>query len=64
MKILEVPIFDDKGGIKFTQYVSPEEAQHLLQFAINFLAATGSNVQMMIAKGEEPEIEFNKEFDD
>ncbi len=64
MKILEVPIFNDDGSIKFTQYVSPEEAQHLLQFAINFLAATGMNVKMMIAKGDEPDIETSEGFND
>jgi hypothetical protein len=46
MKILDVPIYNDDGSIKFTQQVSPQEAQALLQFAINFMAATGLNVTM------------------
>lgn len=60
MKILEVPVFDEDGGIKFTQYVSPDEAQALLQFAINFLVATGMNVRMIMAKdGDEGQMELN-----
>ena len=43
MKIIDVPIFNDDGSIQFTQSVRPEEAQVLLQFAINFLAQTGMN---------------------
>jgi hypothetical protein len=46
MKILDVPVYNDDGSIKFTQQVSPQEAQALLQFAINFMAATGLNVTM------------------
>jgi hypothetical protein len=46
MKILDVPVYNDDGSIKFTQQVSPKEAQALLQFAINFMAATGLNVTM------------------
>lgn len=66
MKILEVPIFNEDGSVKFTQYVSPEEAQHLLQFAINFLAATGMNVKMMIANSTaDPEdADYNGELND
>jgi len=41
MKVIEVPVFNDDGSVKLTQLVSPEEAQSLLQFAINFLTASG-----------------------
>jgi hypothetical protein len=41
MKIIEVPIFNEDGSIQIMQKVSPEEAQTLLQFALNFLATTG-----------------------
>lgn len=43
MKIIDIPIFNQDGSIQFTQQVSPEEAQVLLQFAINFLTQTGVN---------------------
>lgn len=64
MKILEVPVYDEDGGIKFTQYVSPEEAQSLLQFAINFLLATGMHARknMTIISPFEPE--DKQELDD
>lgn len=41
MKIISVPIYNEDGSVQFTQQVSAEEAQALLQFAINFLAASG-----------------------
>lgn len=44
MKIIDVPVYNKDGSVQFTQSVSPEEAQHLLGFAINFLAATGMHV--------------------
>lgn len=62
MKIIEVPVFDEEGGIKFTQYVSPDEAQALLQFAINFLVATGMNVRMLMRKEGDGETQL--ELDD
>jgi len=44
MKIIDVPVYNDDGSVQFTQKISPEEAQHLLTFAINFMAATGQHV--------------------
>ena len=41
MKIIEVPIFNEDGTVKVTTLLSPEEAQHILQFAINFLMSAG-----------------------
>lgn len=49
MKIIDVPIFNEDGSIKFTQVVGPEEAQMLLQFAINFLVSTGMSVRVLMA---------------
>ena len=43
MKIIDVPIYNEDGSVQFTQSVRPEEAQALLQFAINFLAQMGMN---------------------
>ena len=62
MKIVEVPVFNEDGSIKFTQVCSQEEAQSLLQFALNFLVATGMNVRMLMsqqAKEEEIKHELN-----
>lgn len=42
MKIIEVPIFNDDGSVQATQLYSPEEAQRLLQFAVNFMLAVGN----------------------
>ncbi len=44
MKI-DVPVFNEDGSVKFTQHLSPEEAQHILQFALNFLVTTGFMAQ-------------------
>ena len=41
MKIISVPVYNEDGSVQFTHQISPEEAQALLQFAINFLAASG-----------------------
>lgn len=41
MKIKEVPVFNEDGSIEYIQVVGPEEAQQLLQFALNFFVAHG-----------------------
>lgn len=41
MKIIEIPLYEEDGSIKATMHIGPEEAQNLLTFAVNFLAATG-----------------------
>lgn len=41
MKIIEVPLYNEDGSIQTVMQIPPEEAQSLLQFAINFIAATG-----------------------
>jgi hypothetical protein len=58
MKILEVPVYNEDGSIKFTQQVSPEEAQHLLQFAINFLTAAGMAGAINLASKKDPQMEL------
>ena len=65
MKIIEVPVFNEDGSIKFTQVCSPEEAQSLLQFALNFLTATGMNVRMLMSnQTETPEEEVKVGLND
>lgn len=50
MKVIEVPVFNDDGSVKLTQLLSPEEAQSLLQFALNFLTASGMMATYAVAK--------------
>lgn len=38
---LDIPIINDDGSIKTTMVVDAAQAQVLLQFALNFLIATG-----------------------
>jgi hypothetical protein len=52
MKIIDVPVFNEDGTVKFTQVITASEAQVLLQFALNFLAATGMSVRMMVDHNE------------
>lgn len=53
MKIIDVPVFEEDGSIKFTQSISPEEAKALLTFSLNFLTAQGMNVFNSIDDTEE-----------
>ena len=59
MKIIEVPIFNEDGSIKVTQLVSPEEAQTLLAFAINFMLAVGNNAKINVIDPNQMEMEFD-----
>ena len=59
MKVIEVPVFNDDGSVKLTQLLSPGEAQSLLQFAINFLTASGMITAFAVsAKKEDPQMEL------
>lgn len=64
MKIIDVPVFNEDGSIKFTSVVNAEEAQTLLQFAINFLANTGMTVQMLTKRVADEEELNNKQLND
>ncbi len=59
MKIIDVPVYNADGSLQFTQSVSPEEAQALLQFAINFNLAVGMSSGISIGTPDDDE-----EFDD
>ena len=50
MKIIDVPIYDDDGSITATFKATPDEAQMLLQFAVNFLTSAGLSVRAMVKK--------------
>lgn len=41
MKVIEVPVFNPDGSVKVTHLVSADEAQVLLQFALNMLTTVG-----------------------
>lgn len=46
----EVPVFNDDGSVRVQVVIGPEEAAHLLQFAINFLVSTGMAAQYAVAQ--------------
>jgi hypothetical protein len=53
MKIIETPVYNEDGSVRFTQEVSPQEAQTLLSFALNFLVSTGLAAQMGVGVPED-----------
>lgn len=62
MKVIEVPVYKEDGSIEATMSVSPEEAQSLLQFAVNFMVATGQLAMARAASSEESQLtSFNPE---
>lgn len=64
MKIIDVPIFDEDGNVEFTQTITADEAQLLLQFAINFLTSTGMNVRMLAEQQRQREDKTPAKLDD
>jgi len=62
VKIIEVPIFNDDGSVQVTHILNPEEAQGMLQFAINFLTAAGMSTVSAVNKAkasQQQELPFN-----
>jgi len=53
VKFIEVPKYNDDGSVEALVSVPPEEAQMLLQFAINFMASVGRNTMISVATNEE-----------
>lgn len=49
---LDIPIMNDDGSVKTTMSVDPAQAQVLLQFALNFLIATGLTAAYKISVPE------------
>lgn len=47
MKV-EIPVFNDDGSVKFNAELSPDEAQAILQFGLNFAIASGLAQQLGI----------------
>jgi hypothetical protein len=59
MKIIDVPVFKEDGSVEALLKVGPEEAQKLLEFAVNFMVATGSIMLAKTAAGDTPLNGFN-----
>ena len=60
MKIIEVPVYNSDGSVKTVFEINPEEAKHLLEFAINYMASVGNLA--MLEKAQEAmkqDVKFN-----
>lgn len=53
MQVVEVPVFNEDGTVQIVQKISPDEAQMLLQFALNFHLAMGFSQVAQRAKQPE-----------
>jgi hypothetical protein len=49
MKI-DVPVFNEDGSVQYVQTMSPDEAQAVLQFALNFLVTSGLAINYALVK--------------
>lgn len=59
---IDIPVFNEDGSVKFTQTCNAEEAKNLLQFALNFLVATGMSAQIMSGNAfDDDASEFNED---
>lgn len=59
MQVIEVPVYNEDGSVNITQRISPEEAQHLLQFAINFMMAVGASQKVGVVPLDDEQPELN-----
>ena len=59
MKLIDVPVYNPDGSVKFTAVVQPQEVQVLLQFALNFLTSVGiSASELANLKNEDEEVDW------
>lgn len=60
MTIEDMPVYNDDGSVKFTLVLNENQKKTLLQFALNFLLATGlaANYGIDMPDAEEP-VELN-----
>lgn len=62
MKI-DVPVFNKDGSLQYTQIIDAQQAQVLLQFALNFLVASGMAAAYGVANSDldeqQTELNFN-----
>lgn len=56
MKLIDVPIYNEQNELQFTVSLTSEEAQYLLQFALNFKLAMAATMGMSVV-GARPEEE-------
>lgn len=45
MKLIDVPVYNDDGTVKFTVSVDAPQSKALLEFALNFLVTSGFVLQ-------------------
>jgi hypothetical protein len=62
VKIIEIPVFNADGSIHAIVKVSPEESQKLLEFAVNFMMATGHIAMSKAAEAEADDPSTLKDF--
>lgn len=60
---LEVPVFNEDGSVKFTVNCEEKQAQVLLQFALNFLVATGMYAAQTAGEIEDDIAEHGKQME-
>jgi hypothetical protein len=62
--LIDVPVMNDDGSVKFTQTLDAKQVQALLGFALNFLVATGLSVQYGVSNKTPDTAQMNLPFDD
>lgn len=65
MKLEETPVFNDDGSVKYTLILDEAQQRTLLQFALNFLVATGlaANYGINLANVNDDESEQTVKYD-
>lgn len=59
MKVLEILVENDDGGVQLRTEFSPREIQYLLQFAFNMSATIGLNAQLKALQEKDMEQGLN-----
>lgn len=58
MKLIDVPIYNEQNELQFTVSLTSEEAQYLLQFALNFKLAMAATMGMsVVGSAQEEEVD-------
>jgi len=56
---LEVPVYNEDGSVSAMMNIPPEQAQMLLQFALNFMAAAGLSATIVSHPLDDTPAEFD-----
>jgi len=64
MKFIEVPRYNEDGSIEAMVQVAPDEAQMLLQFAVNFMASVGRTTIVSVAVKEQEDLDGINQLND